>query len=86
MRPAGKKAGAKRDAGDKPASKEPKKAKKEPVEAADVEMKDQAGEEAVVGSGRQAAQVCRGMWQAAGRRAQVFGVPPARFEVCGGLE
>jgi hypothetical protein len=52
---AGKKAGAKRDAGDKPAAKEPKKAKKEAVEAGDVEMKDQAGE--VVGSGRQAAQV-----------------------------
>ena len=56
-RAAGKKAGAKRDAGDKPAAKEPKKAKKEPVEAADVEMK----EEVVVGSGRQAAQV-RATW------------------------
>lgn len=59
--PAGKKAGAKRDAGEKPAAKEPKKAKKEPVEAGDVEMKDQAGDEAVVGSGRQAAQV-RPVW------------------------
>ena len=56
---AGGKKGAKRDAGDKPAAKEAaKKAKKEPENASpagDVEMKD---EEVVVGSGRQAAQVC----------------------------
>ena len=58
---AGKKAGAKRDAGDKPAAKEAKKAKKEPVEAGDVEMKEQPQED-VVGSGRQAAQV-RGLYR-----------------------
>lgn len=56
---AGGKKGAKRDAGDKPAAKEAaKKAKKEPENASpagDVEMKD---DEVVVGSGRQAAQVC----------------------------
>lgn len=52
--------GAKREAGDKPAAKEPKKARKEPAakkaEAAapDVEMKEEPG---VVGSGRVAAQV-----------------------------
>ncbi|EFN59321.1 hypothetical protein CHLNCDRAFT_137706 [Chlorella variabilis] len=49
--------GAKRDAGEKPAAKEPsKKAKKEPEAAArggDVEMTD---EDVIVGSGRQAAQ------------------------------
>lgn len=57
----GKKGSAKREAGDKPAAKGPKKAKKTPppVEAApagDVEMAEAAGEPAVVGSGRQAAQ------------------------------
>lgn len=63
LRPAGgKKGSAKREAGDKPAAKGPKKAKKTPppVEAApagDVEMAEAAGEPAVVGSGRQAAQV-----------------------------
>lgn len=56
--PAGGTKGAKRDAGEKPAAKEPsKKAKKEPEAAArggDVEMTD---EDVIVGSGRQAAQV-----------------------------
>jgi hypothetical protein len=56
----GNKKGAKRDANEKPAAKEPsKKAKKEAENAApadDVEMKE--AEDAIVGSGRQAAQVC----------------------------
>lgn len=55
--PAGKKAPAKREAGDKPAAKEPKKAKKE-VKEAPVDA-DMADAEAIVGSGRQAAQVTR---------------------------
>ncbi|PSC75867.1 DNA (cytosine-5)-methyltransferase 1-like [Micractinium conductrix] len=56
----GKKGAAKRDAGDKPAAKEPKKAKKEAQQpakeapAGDVDMAEAAPE--VVGSGRQAAQ------------------------------
>lgn len=57
----GNKKGAKRDANEKPAAKEPsKKAKKEAenaAPAADVEMKE-VEDTRPVGSGRQAAQVC----------------------------